>query len=74
MDLCWGAEWVRPATWGVGDGPGLGSMPFSRGAGDAHGRRSVERRAVSVQRPAVHRLIAGSAGPCGVPATVTETG
>ena len=36
--------------------------------------RSVKRGAVTIQRRPVHRLVAGAAGPCGVPAAMTEAG
>ena len=48
-DLCWGGEWIRPG-WEFGDGQ---DWAVSRSAGvarDPHGRWSLERRAVSVQR------------------------
>jgi hypothetical protein len=59
----WGL--VTGRDWAVGRSAGV--------AGDAHGRRPIERRAVGVCRRPVHRLIARPARPCGVPAAVPET-
>ena len=42
--------------------------------GDEHGRGPIERRAVSVEPRPVHRGVALSAGPGGVPAAVAKTG
>ena len=58
---------------GGGDGPGLGSKPFSRGGWRCARSLAIERRAVGVDRRPVHRLIARPARPCGVPAAVPET-
>jgi hypothetical protein len=42
--------------------------------GDTNCRRPFECRAVGVEGRPVHRLIAGAADPCGVPAAVAEAG
>ena len=61
-------------VWGLVTGRDWAVSRSAGVAGDAHGRWSLERRAVSIQRRAEHRLIACAACPCGVSAAVAETG
>ena len=61
-------------VWGLVTGRDWAVSRSAGVAGDTHGRWSLERRAVSIQRRAEHRLIACAAGPCGVPTTMAETG
>ena len=61
-------------VWGLVTGRDWAVSRSAGVAGDAHGRWSLERRAVSVQRRARHRLIASEARPRCVPAAVPETG
>ena len=61
-------------VWGLVTGRDWAVSRSAGVAGDAHGRRPIECRAVGVERRPVHRLIACAAGPCGVPAAVAEAG
>ena len=61
-------------VWGLVTGRDWAVSRSAGVAGDAHGRWSLERRAVSVQRRAAHRLIACATRPGGVPAAVPEAG
>ena len=62
-------------VWGVGTGRDWAVSRSAGVAGDAHGRRPFERRAVGVQRRPVHDGVAGAASPGGVPsAAMSEAG
>ena len=59
-------------VWGLVTGRDWAVSRSAGVAGDAHGRWPLERRAVSVERRPVHRLIACAARPGGVSAAVAK--
>jgi hypothetical protein len=71
--ICVGAvNGFGPPAWGFGDGQDWAVSRSAGVAGDPHGRWSLERRAVSVQRRTVDSVIAHPACPGCVPAAVAQ--
>src|SRR6476660_7212034 len=71
--ICVGAvNGFGPPAWGFGDGQDWAVSRSGGVAGNPHGRWSLERRAVSVQRRTVDSLIAYPACPGCVPAAVAQ--